>query len=59
MAGDQMGVLAAGVLLQRCQDFTATRPLVSGASIRMVSQASTAVSIFGRPLATLASVASR
>ena len=39
-----------------CQAFTATWPLVSGASCRITSQASMSVSIFGMPQVTPSAV---
>ena len=49
LAFSEVAVLAAGGLAQASQALTATSPLVSGASIRIVSQASISLSIFGRP----------
>lgn len=47
----QMAVIAAGDVAQGLPGFTATWPLVSGASDRITSAASIALSIFGRPAA--------
>ncbi len=46
-----MGVFAAGRFADAAQALIATSPFVSGASMRMTSQASMSVSIFGKPLA--------
>ena len=46
----QMGMIAAGKLSQRLR-LSPPRPLVSGARLRITSEASMALSIRGRPLA--------
>lgn len=47
------------MLLNACQAFTETRPLVSGASIKITSAASISVSILGKPLLIPSSMTKR